>query len=103
MLSNSKESHHEDTAKRTASVVSRRACHQDVLLTRAGDRFFAVGAQCTHYHEGPIVLVSADEDPPVDRPNLSKDYLAGEAQDDRIPMWPSDAYAQRHIELWHEG
>ena len=50
-------------------------------------------------YEGPIVLVSADEDPPVDRPNLSKDYLAGEAQDDWIPMWPSDAYAQRHIEL----
>src|SRR2546430_1116544 len=41
-------------------------------------------------YEGPIVLVSADEDPPVDRPNLSKDYLAGEAQDDWIPLWPSD-------------
>ena len=50
-------------------------------------------------YEGPIVMVSADADPPVDRPNLSKDYLAGEAQDDWIPMWPSDAYAQRKIEL----
>src|SRR5207249_7463017 len=50
-------------------------------------------------YEGPIVMVSADEDPPVDRPNLSKDYLAGEAQDDWIPLWPSDVYAQRHIEL----
>jgi apoptosis-inducing factor 3 len=172
-----------------------RVGEDDVLLTRAGDRFFAVGAHCTHYHgplaeglvvgetvrcplhhacfsletgealrapaldpiacwrverrgemvfvrekmseppsvpgsarpsqhpssiviigggaagiaaadmlrreryEGPIVLVSADQDPPVDRPNLSKDYLAGEAQDDWIPMWPSETYAQRHIEL----
>src|SRR5882672_7802182 len=50
-------------------------------------------------YEGPIVMISADADPPVDRPNLSKDYLAGEAQDDWIPMWPSDAYAQRKIEL----
>jgi apoptosis-inducing factor 3 len=50
-------------------------------------------------YEGPITMVSADKDPPVDRPNLSKDYLAGEAQDDWIPMWPSDTYAQRHIEL----
>src|SRR5437016_209376 len=50
-------------------------------------------------YDGPIVLVSADEDPPVDRPNLSKDYLAGEAQDDWIPLWPSEAYAQRRIEL----
>ena len=30
------------------------------------------------------------EDAPVDRPNLSKDYLAGEAQDDWIPMWPPE-------------
>ena len=41
-------------------------------------------------YEGPIVMVSADEDPPVDRPNLSKDYLAGEAQDDWIPLWPAE-------------
>ena len=50
-------------------------------------------------YEGPVTIISADEDPPVDRPNLSKDYLAGEAKDDWIPMWPSDLYAERHIEL----
>ena len=50
-------------------------------------------------YEGPITMISADADPPVDRPNLSKDYLAGEAQDDWIPLWPSDLYAERHVEL----
>ena len=30
-------------------------------------------------------MVSADADPPVDRPNLSKDYLAGEAQETGCP------------------
>ncbi len=50
-------------------------------------------------YEGPIVMVSADDDPPVDRPNLSKDYLAGEAQDDWIPLWPAETYAQRHVDL----
>jgi len=50
-------------------------------------------------YEGPIVMVGADEDPPVDRPNLSKDYLAGEAQDDWIPLWPAETYAQRHVDL----
>jgi NADPH-dependent 2,4-dienoyl-CoA reductase/sulfur reductase-like enzyme/nitrite reductase/ring-hydroxylating ferredoxin subunit len=50
-------------------------------------------------YEGPIVMVGADEDPPVDRPNLSKDYLAGEAQDDWIPMWPPELYAEKRIEL----
>jgi len=47
----------------------------------------------------PIVLFSADADLPVDRPNLSKDYLAGEAQDDWIPLWPREWFDQQQIEL----
>src|SRR6185295_12240184 len=50
-------------------------------------------------YDGPVSIVSADADPPVDRPNLSKDYLAGEAQDDWIPMWPPELYAERRIDL----
>ncbi len=50
-------------------------------------------------YDGPVTVISADEDPPVDRPNLSKDYLAGEAQDDWIPLWSPDVYAERNIEL----
>jgi len=50
-------------------------------------------------YDGPVSLVSADVDAPVDRPNLSKDYLAGEAQEDWIPLWPSELYAERRIDL----
>ena len=50
-------------------------------------------------YDGPLTLISADTDPPVDRPNLSKDFLAGEAQDDWIPLWPTDFYEEHHIEL----
>src|SRR5438874_3238227 len=50
-------------------------------------------------YDGPVTMISADADPPVDRPNLSKDYLAGEAQDDWIPLWPPEFYAERGIEL----
>src|SRR6185369_1577475 len=50
-------------------------------------------------YDGPITMISADPDPPVDRPNLSKDFLAGEAKDDWIPMWPTDLYRERQIEL----
>jgi NADPH-dependent 2,4-dienoyl-CoA reductase/sulfur reductase-like enzyme/nitrite reductase/ring-hydroxylating ferredoxin subunit len=50
-------------------------------------------------YDGPLTLISADADPPVDRPNLSKDYLAGEAQDDWIPLWPNDFYVEHRIEL----
>src|SRR5688572_18409817 len=48
---------------------------------------------------GPVTIVSADSDVPVDRPNLSKDYLAGEAQDDWLPIWSREQYAEREIEL----
>ncbi len=50
-------------------------------------------------YEGPVAIVSADPDLPVDRPNLSKDYLAGDAQDDWLPIWSKDQYAERNIEL----
>jgi NADPH-dependent 2,4-dienoyl-CoA reductase/sulfur reductase-like enzyme/nitrite reductase/ring-hydroxylating ferredoxin subunit len=48
---------------------------------------------------GPVSLISADTDPPIDRPNLSKDFLAGEAQDDWIPLWPNDFYVEHRIDL----
>jgi NADPH-dependent 2,4-dienoyl-CoA reductase/sulfur reductase-like enzyme len=50
-------------------------------------------------YDGIVTMITADADPPVDRPNLSKDYLAGEAQDDWIPLWPAETYAERHVEL----
>ncbi len=177
-------------------MIAGRVGDDHVLLARSGDRFFAVGAQCTHYHgplaeglvvgntvrcpwhhacfsletgealrapaldpiacwrvertgdqvfvrdrmqpssstrqraagsrqhpssivilgggaaglaaadmlrregyDGPITMISADQDPPVDRPNLSKDFLAGEAKDDWIPLWPRDQYDERRIEM----
>jgi NADPH-dependent 2,4-dienoyl-CoA reductase/sulfur reductase-like enzyme/nitrite reductase/ring-hydroxylating ferredoxin subunit len=168
---------------------------EDVLLARRGDEFFAVGAQCTHYHaplsdgliagdtlrcpwhhacfslrtgealrapaldpidcwrvekrgrtifvrekmahrgakqregaasgapasviivgggaaglaaadmlrregyEGRVTLISADDAPPCDRPNLSKDYLAGTAQEDWIPLRAPGWYTERDIGL----
>jgi apoptosis-inducing factor 3 len=50
-------------------------------------------------YDGRVTMISADRDLPVDRPNLSKDFLAGEAQDDWIPLWPADLYSERRIEL----
>ena len=170
------------------------AGEEDVLLVRRGDRFFAVGAFCTHYHgpladglvlegevrcpwhhacfdletgealhapaldpiscwnvttengkvfvrdkkastsrpaaitqpssvviigggaaglaaaemlrrkgySGPLRMISADTAPPCDRPNLSKDFLAGNAQDDWIPLRPPEWYAEQKIDLMLE-
>jgi len=48
---------------------------------------------------GSIVMVSNDAAPPVDRPNLSKDYLAGSAPEDWLPLRPNDFYAGNKIDL----
>jgi apoptosis-inducing factor 3 len=48
---------------------------------------------------GPVTMVSADSDPPCDRPNLSKDFLAGTAPEDWIPLRPQEWYSQQQINL----
>src|SRR6202051_104064 len=48
---------------------------------------------------GSIVLLSSDTAPPVDRPNLSKDYLAGSAPEDWLPLRPDGFYAEAGIDL----
>ena len=50
------------------------------------------------YH-GRIALLSADDAAPYDRPNLSKDYLAGKAPEDWIPLRPAGFYKDHDIEL----
>jgi apoptosis-inducing factor 3 len=50
-------------------------------------------------YQGSIVMLSNDDTAPVDRPNLSKDYLAGTAQEDWIPLRPDSFYAESGIEL----
>jgi apoptosis-inducing factor 3 len=49
--------------------------------------------------QGSIVVLSDDDASPVDRPNLSKDYLAGSAPEDWIPLRPDSYYAENGIEL----
>ena len=43
-------------------------------------------------YQGSITMLSNDDAPPVDRPNLSKDYLAGSAPEDWLPLRPDDFY-----------
>jgi 3-phenylpropionate/trans-cinnamate dioxygenase ferredoxin reductase subunit len=50
-------------------------------------------------YTGPVTLLSADDSAPYDRPNLSKDYLAGEAPETWLPLRPADFYAEQQIDL----
>jgi NADPH-dependent 2,4-dienoyl-CoA reductase/sulfur reductase-like enzyme/nitrite reductase/ring-hydroxylating ferredoxin subunit len=46
-----------------------------------------------------ITLVSADDSAPYDRPNLSKDFLTGNAPAEWMPLRSAEYYAERKIEL----
>src|SRR3569833_273419 len=50
-------------------------------------------------YRGNIVMRSSDAAVPVDRPNLSKDYLAGSAPEDWLPLRPDDFYREAKIDL----
>ncbi|MFL5574754.1 MAG: FAD-dependent oxidoreductase [Gemmatimonadaceae bacterium] len=50
-------------------------------------------------YAGPVTVVDAEPDSPYDRPNLSKDYLAGNAPAEWIPLRPPGFYAEHRIEL----
>lgn len=50
-------------------------------------------------YSGPITMVDSDAQAPYDRPNLSKDYLAGNAPEDWIPLHPASFYEELRIDL----
>ena len=50
-------------------------------------------------YAGTITMLSNDSAAPVDRPNLSKDYLAGSAPEDWVPLRGDDWYAENKIDL----
>jgi len=44
-------------------------------------------------------MLSQDSAEPIDRPNLSKDYLAGSAPEDWVPLRPREFYTDNNIDL----
>src|SRR6476646_8712703 len=81
----------------------RVSCPQNpasVVIIGAG----AAGAACAEMlrkkgYGGPLTLVGDEEPGPVDRPNLSKDYLAGTAPEDWIPLRSPEYYQSIHVDL----
>ena len=51
-------------------------------------------------YDGPVTLIGADESLPYDRPNLSKDYLAGNAPEEWIPLRPPEFYREQKIDAF---
>ena len=71
-----------------------------IVIAGGGAAGFAAAEMLRrHDYQGEIVMVSDDAASPVDRPNLSKDYLAGTAPEEWVPLRPDDYYAANGIEL----
>lgn len=50
-------------------------------------------------YAGRLTMLSADDALPYDRPNLSKNYLAGSAPEEWIPLRSTDFYREQDIDL----
>jgi apoptosis-inducing factor 3 len=50
-------------------------------------------------YAGRLTMLSADESVPYDRPNLSKNYLAGSAPEGWIPLRSPEFYEEQRIDL----
>jgi NADPH-dependent 2,4-dienoyl-CoA reductase/sulfur reductase-like enzyme/nitrite reductase/ring-hydroxylating ferredoxin subunit len=50
-------------------------------------------------YRGQLLLIGADTALPVDRPNLSKDFLAGSAPEEWLPLRPREFFGEHGIEL----
>jgi NADPH-dependent 2,4-dienoyl-CoA reductase/sulfur reductase-like enzyme/nitrite reductase/ring-hydroxylating ferredoxin subunit len=80
-----------------------RTPRERIVIVGGGAAGFAAAQRLRELgHAGALVLLSADDAGPYDRPNLSKDYLAGTAPEDWIPLKGADFYAEQGIEL-HTG
>ena len=50
-------------------------------------------------YSGRVAMLSADTSAPCDRPNLSKDYLAGSAPEEWMPLRSPEFYKEHGIDL----
>jgi NADPH-dependent 2,4-dienoyl-CoA reductase/sulfur reductase-like enzyme/nitrite reductase/ring-hydroxylating ferredoxin subunit len=77
---------------------------EKIVIIGGGAAGFAAAEKLRReQYQGNIVMLSNDDAPPVDRPNLSKDYLAGNAPEDWVPLRPLSFYSDNGIELHLEA
>lgn len=72
----------------------------DVVVIGAGQAAASLVARLrSKGHEGKITLIGEEPVPPYQRPPLSKDYLLGKMELERLFLRPETFYAENGIEL----
>lgn len=84
----------------TQPPILREGGPERIVIVGGGAAGFAAAEMLRRRgYAGTLTMLSADAAPPVDRPNLSKDYLAGTAPEEWIPLKGEEFYADRNIDL----
>ena len=79
---------------------SADAAPERVVIVGGGAAGFAAAEMLRRQqYQGEIIMLSDDDASPVDRPNLSKDYLAGAAPEEWVPLRPDSFYSDNAIDL----
>ncbi len=90
----------EAPAAEVAHPSARASQPESVVLVGGGAAGFAAAERLRREgYDRPITLLSADDMRPYDRPNASKDYLAGSAPEEWMPLRGEDWYRDHEIEL----
>ena len=80
--------------------VSERDTRVFVILGGGAAGHAAIETLRQEGFRGQIVLITREEQMPYDRPNLSKEYLAGTAEPEWLPLRDDAFYAEHAIEAW---
>jgi apoptosis-inducing factor 3 len=85
---------------RTARAAPSVGSPERIVIVGGGAAGFAAAETLRRQgYGGSLVMLSSEDAPPVDRPNLSKDYLAGNAPEEWVPLRPESFYAEVGIDL----
>ncbi|HYQ46849.1 MAG TPA: FAD-dependent oxidoreductase [Polyangiaceae bacterium] len=84
--------------KRPAAPAQSRSEPKEIVIVGAGAAGNSAAEKLRREgFTGEITLLGAEGSLPVDRPNLSKDYLAGSAPEEWIPLRSADFYREQRI------
>ncbi|WP_395447850.1 FAD-dependent oxidoreductase [Aminobacter sp. UC22_36] len=73
---------------------------KNIVIVGGGAAGFAAAERLRReQYQGSIIMLSDDAALPVDRPNLSKDFLAGMAPEDWLPLRKEGFYSKNDIDL----
>lgn len=87
--------------RRVPSMTTRDAKDERLFVIAGGGAAGYAAAQTLREDgfTGRVLLITREDHFPYDRPNLSKDYLQGNAEPEWMPLRPEDFFAEHDIEV----